>query len=103
MPSAAPDQPITDPRRFAFPEAERDAVYRAIHSRRDVRLLREEPVADEVLVRVQAAGHRLPLRDVLRGERVDAVSELSDGSHPGRAQDVLLALQEPLPPDAPTW
>jgi 5,6-dimethylbenzimidazole synthase len=57
MPSAAPDHHTTDPRRFAFTCEDRDAVYRAIHRRRDVRLFRDEPVDDEVLARILAAGH----------------------------------------------
>lgn len=53
----AADRQTVDPRRFAFPSDDRDAVYRAIHRRRDVRLFRDEPVEDELLARVLAAGH----------------------------------------------
>lgn len=48
----------TDPR---FAEAERAAVYRAIHTRRDVRgQFLPEPVPDEVLARVLTAAHHAP-------------------------------------------
>lgn len=57
MTSVGSDSRSTDPRRFAFAPAERDAVYRAIYTRRDVRLFRDEPVDDEILLRVLDAGH----------------------------------------------
>jgi 5,6-dimethylbenzimidazole synthase len=60
MPSAVPDPHTTDPGRFAFTFDDRDAVYRAIHQRRDTRLFRDDHVDDEVLVRVLAAGHHAP-------------------------------------------
>jgi len=62
MPSAvpAPDRSSTGADRFAFAADDRDAVYRAIHQRRDVRLFREEPVDDELLARVLTAGHHAP-------------------------------------------
>ncbi len=42
----------------AFSDAEKQAVYRAIFQRRDVRRFRSEPIADEVLQRIlQAAAH----------------------------------------------
>lgn len=48
----------TDPR---FAEAERAAVYRAIHTRRDVRgQFLPDPVPDEVLARVLTAAHHAP-------------------------------------------
>lgn len=61
MPSVVPD-PQTDagPQRFAFAAGDRDAVYRAIHQRRDVRLFRDEPVDDALLARLLAAGHHAP-------------------------------------------
>jgi len=49
-----------DARRFAFDAAHRDAVYRAIHQRRDVRLFRDTPVDDSIVARLLAAGHRAP-------------------------------------------
>jgi len=60
MSSVAPQPDIDEPRRFAFAASQRDAVYRAIHQRRDVRMFREDPVDDELLVRVLAAGHHAP-------------------------------------------
>ena len=45
----------------SFSDAERDAVYRAIHTRRDVRgQFRPDPIADEVLARVLTAAHHAP-------------------------------------------
>jgi 5,6-dimethylbenzimidazole synthase len=44
-----------------FSSAERDAVYRAIYTRRDVRSqFSPEPVPDEVLARILLAGHHAP-------------------------------------------
>ncbi|WP_413992080.1 5,6-dimethylbenzimidazole synthase [Labrys okinawensis] len=44
-----------------FSSAERDAVYRAIYTRRDVRSqFSSEPVPDEVLARILLAGHHAP-------------------------------------------
>lgn len=41
-----------------FPEAERDAIYRVIHARRDVRVgFRPDPIPAEVLLRVLDAAH----------------------------------------------
>jgi 5,6-dimethylbenzimidazole synthase len=48
------------PGRYAFVPEDRDAVYRAIHQRRDVRLFREDPVDDDLLAHVLAAGHHAP-------------------------------------------
>jgi 5,6-dimethylbenzimidazole synthase len=46
---------------LAFSDAERAAVYRAIHTRRDVRSgFRPDAVPDEVLLRVLAAAHHAP-------------------------------------------
>ncbi len=41
-------------------DADRDGLYAAIHHRRDVRRFRAEPVPDDVLARVLAAGHAAP-------------------------------------------
>ena len=57
---AANSQPRfqTDPR---FSTAERDAVYRAIHTRRDVRgEFLPDAIPDEVLARVLTAAHHAP-------------------------------------------
>jgi 5,6-dimethylbenzimidazole synthase len=60
MPSTAPLDDTADARRFSFDAGDRDAVYRAIHQRRDVRMFRDEPVEDTLLARLLAAGHRAP-------------------------------------------
>jgi len=46
--------------RPGFTEAERAAVYRAIHERRDMRHFLRKPVADEVLQRLLEAAHAAP-------------------------------------------
>ena len=43
-----------------FQPEEREAVYRAIHSRRDVRHFRPEPIPDDALARVIQAAHHGP-------------------------------------------
>lgn len=62
--SAANDSPEFQPRLTAggpFSEAEREAVYRAIHSRRDVRSqFLPDPIADEVMLRILDAAHHAP-------------------------------------------
>ena len=56
--SAGPARFQADPR---FDAAERDAVYRAIHTRRDVRgEFLPDPIPDEVLARVLDAAHHAP-------------------------------------------
>jgi 5,6-dimethylbenzimidazole synthase len=44
----------------AFTDSERAAVYRAIHSRRDIRHFRDDPIPDEVLARLIGAAHHGP-------------------------------------------
>ena len=44
----------------AFPEAEREAVYRAIYQRRDIRNFRTDPIPDHVLARIIRAAHHGP-------------------------------------------
>ncbi|RNL87311.1 nicotinate-nucleotide--dimethylbenzimidazole phosphoribosyltransferase [Halostreptopolyspora alba] len=52
-------EPHADP--HAYAQAERDAVYRVIRERRDVRVgFRPDPVPGEVLTRVLAAAHQAP-------------------------------------------
>jgi 5,6-dimethylbenzimidazole synthase len=51
---------VTDSRRHRFAGADRAAVYRAIHQRRDVRHFRPDPVDDALVYRVLAAAHRAP-------------------------------------------
>ena len=45
---------------LAFPEAERQAVYRAIYQRRDIRNFRPDPIPDETLARIIRAAHHGP-------------------------------------------
>ena len=47
---------ITD----VFPLEEREAIYRAIYARRDVRHFREGPIPDQVLARIIKAAHQGP-------------------------------------------
>jgi len=51
---------VTAPDRHRFADADRGAVYRAIHQRRDVRHFRTDPVDDALVYRVLAAAHRAP-------------------------------------------
>jgi len=54
-----PDLPV-DGAFFAFPEKEREAVYRAIYQRRDIRNFRPDPISDQTLARIIHAAHRGP-------------------------------------------
>jgi len=54
-----PDLPV-DGASFAFPEKEREAVYRAIYQRRDIRNFRPDPISDQTLARIIHAAHRGP-------------------------------------------
>jgi nicotinate-nucleotide--dimethylbenzimidazole phosphoribosyltransferase len=49
-----------DPTGWAVPAADREALYRVIGARRDIRRYRPDPVPDEVLTRVLGAGHQAP-------------------------------------------
>jgi 5,6-dimethylbenzimidazole synthase len=52
---------MSDPNAYAFSESDREAVYRAILTRRDVRAqFRPEPVPSEVLLRILNAAHHAP-------------------------------------------
>jgi nicotinate-nucleotide--dimethylbenzimidazole phosphoribosyltransferase len=53
-------QRLADPTGWAVPVADREALYRVIEARRDVRRYRPDPVPDEVLTRVLGAAHRAP-------------------------------------------
>ncbi|MFE3459563.1 nicotinate-nucleotide--dimethylbenzimidazole phosphoribosyltransferase [Nocardiopsis aegyptia] len=60
-PAAERAAPFDDWAGHAFDDAERDAVYRAIRERRDVRVgFRPDPVPDDVLTRVLEAAHQAP-------------------------------------------
>lgn len=43
-----------------FTDAERNAVYKAIYARRDIRRFRAEPIPDAILERLVEAAHRAP-------------------------------------------
>lgn len=58
-PSRAADR-AGDPRGWRFEPAARDAVYRVIAERRDIRRFRPDDVPDDVLRRVLEAAHRAP-------------------------------------------
>jgi nicotinate-nucleotide--dimethylbenzimidazole phosphoribosyltransferase len=49
-----------DPQGWAFPLEDREAFYRILTARRDIRRFRPDPVAEEVLGRVLAAAHAAP-------------------------------------------
>ncbi|MCL6592851.1 MAG: nicotinate-nucleotide--dimethylbenzimidazole phosphoribosyltransferase [Alicyclobacillus sp.] len=59
VPSCPPDAP-PPPVASDFTAAERAAVYKAIHTRRDIRVYLPDPVPDAVLARILAAGHHAP-------------------------------------------
>ncbi|MFQ6028830.1 MAG: 5,6-dimethylbenzimidazole synthase [Dehalococcoidia bacterium] len=44
----------------AFPQEERQAIYRAIYQRRDIRHFRSDPIPDPVLARIIRAAHQGP-------------------------------------------
>jgi len=56
--SPAKKGPASSP--AGFQPAEREAVYRAINSRRDIRHFRPEPIPDDALARIIRAGHHGP-------------------------------------------
>ena len=76
-----------DGRGFAFPETERQAVYRAIYQRRDIRNFRADPISDRTLARIINAAHHGPsvgfmqpwdfilVRDVERRQQVKELFE----------------------------
>jgi len=43
-----------------FSEAERDSLYRVIHSRRDIRHFQSQPIPPEILTRILEAAHAAP-------------------------------------------
>ena len=44
----------------SFSDAEREAVYRAIHTRRDIRQFRPDPIPEDALERILTAAHHGP-------------------------------------------
>jgi nicotinate-nucleotide--dimethylbenzimidazole phosphoribosyltransferase len=57
---SAASERAADPAGWALPAADREALYRAIAARRDIRRYRPDPVPDEVLTRVLGAAHQAP-------------------------------------------
>jgi 5,6-dimethylbenzimidazole synthase len=58
-----------------FNDAERDAVYRAIHERRDMRHFARAPVAPEVLERLLDAAHHAPSVGFMQPWRIGRVTD----------------------------
>ncbi|MCW2621169.1 MAG: cob(II)yrinic acid a,c-diamide reductase [Frankiales bacterium] len=58
-PTSARDR-SQDPRAWAFPDGERDALQAVIAARRDIRRFRPDPVPEEALRRVLGAAHAAP-------------------------------------------
>ncbi|MGF7234251.1 MAG: 5,6-dimethylbenzimidazole synthase [Frankia sp.] len=58
--SSSARERAADPRAWAFPPADRDALYRIIGARRDIRRFRPDPIDRETLERVLAAAHAAP-------------------------------------------
>ena len=73
-----------------FPAAEREALYRVIESRRDVRAFRTDPIDTETLARILGAAHRAPsvglmqpwnfivIRDAATKSRVKALFQVQN-------------------------
>ena len=50
----------SDPSGWAFPPADREALWRVMAARRDIRRFRPDPVPDEVIARILRAAHHAP-------------------------------------------
>lgn len=59
-PARTPGGSLPPPVASDFTETERAAVYKAIHTRRDIRVYLPDPLPDAVLARILAAGHHAP-------------------------------------------
>ena len=75
-PSRAAER-AADPRGWRFPAEARDAVYRVIAERRDVRRFRPDPVEDDVLQRVLTAAHQAPSVGLMQPWRLIVVRDLT--------------------------
>ena len=64
-----------DPRGWRYDDDARDAVYRVIAERRDIRRFRPDPVPEDVLRRVLAAAHRAPSVGLMQPWRFIVVRE----------------------------
>jgi nicotinate-nucleotide--dimethylbenzimidazole phosphoribosyltransferase len=74
-PSRAAER-AADPRGWRFSEDDREAVYRVIAERRDIRRFRPDEVPDSVLRRVLEAAHRAPSVGLMQPWRIIVVREL---------------------------
>lgn len=64
-----------DPAGWRYPEAEREAIYKVISERRDIRRFRPEPVPEELLRRVLEAAHRAPSVGLMQPWRLIVVRD----------------------------
>jgi nicotinate-nucleotide--dimethylbenzimidazole phosphoribosyltransferase len=74
-PSRAAER-AADPHGWRFADAEREAVYRVIAERRDIRRFRPDPVGEDVLRRVLEAAHRAPSVGLMQPWRIIVVRDL---------------------------
>lgn len=73
-------QRAADPQGWRYPQAAREAVYRVIADRRDIRRFRPEEVPPEVLERVLAAAHRAPSVGLMQPWRFIVVRDIGTRS-----------------------
>jgi nicotinate-nucleotide--dimethylbenzimidazole phosphoribosyltransferase len=64
-----------DPDGWRYPEAQREAVYRVIAERRDIRKFRPDPVPEDLLRRVLEAAHRAPSVGLMQPWRLIVVRD----------------------------
>jgi nicotinate-nucleotide--dimethylbenzimidazole phosphoribosyltransferase len=76
-----------DPAGWAFPSAERAAVWRVIEQRRDIRRFRPEPLPEGLLRRLLEAAHRAPSVGLMQPWRFVVVR----GEHTKAAMQALVA------------
>jgi 5,6-dimethylbenzimidazole synthase len=62
---------------FAFSKPEKEAVYRAIKERRDMRHFNSEPVGDDLLQRILAAAHQAPSVGLMQPWRFIRITDRS--------------------------
>ncbi len=66
-----------DPCGWRYPPAERDAVYRVIAERRDIRRFRPDPVPEEPLRRILEAAHRAPSVGLMQPWRLIVIRDIA--------------------------
>ena len=66
---------MSSPARHRFSEAERNAVYRAIAERRDMRHFSSEPVDEDTLQRLLRAAHQAPSVGLMQPWRIIRITE----------------------------